>query len=175
MYEIKSTARTGLLHLGIDPGANTGLAVYAPRINQITHLRTEPFWEAHDLVLGLAAPEHMVVVLEDPTFTTYVWQANRKDTVNVKLKKAQSVGANKRDAQLWFDLLSNKGYHVITKAPGEGRGWDSAKWTEDLFQRITGCMMRSSQHARDAAAMVYGMNGRIDVYRRTQPMERPTL
>jgi len=166
---------TGLLHLGIDPGADTGLAVYAPGPDRLLDVRTMSFWEAVEWVLAQGGPDDMVLVLEDPTATSHVWQAKQRESRGVQLRKAQSVGANKRDAQLWFDLLAGKGYHVLTKAPGSGRGWDGAKWTAKLFRAITGWTGSTSQHARDAAALVYGMNGRLDVYRKTQPMDRPTL
>ena len=61
------------------------------------------------------------------------------------------AGSVKRDSVIWQDALTDWGipFEMVPPRPG------ATKWDADTFRRVTGYKGRTSNHARDAALLVY--------------------
>lgn len=131
--------------VGIDPGVNTGFAVY--KDGQL-ELHTLTFWGATSRLL--AEPPDKVY-LEDPNLIspTFLRNVSKRGL----LKIAQNVGMNKRDAQLMLEFCRD-----VIEVDVELVKPTTKKWGRHIFQRVTGITKPVSQHARDAAKLliVYG-------------------
>ena len=66
--------------------------------------------------------------------------------------RLMGAGAAKRDAKIWEEYLSDLAIPFERRKPEPGR----TKWSEDYWKRITGYAGRTSNHARDAAILVFG-------------------
>ena len=66
--------------------------------------------------------------------------------------RLQGAGSVKRDANIWEDALSDWGIPYEAKAPKN----NITKMNAEYFARLTGWAHRCSEHARDAAMLVYG-------------------
>lgn len=65
----------------------------------------------------------------------------------------QGAGSIKRDAKIWEDFLTDLGVEFEMVAPKNNR----TKLNAEMFKRMTGYMGASSEHARDAAMLVFGL------------------
>ena len=65
--------------------------------------------------------------------------------------KLMGAGAAKRDAKIWEEFLADNGINYEAHKPQAG----TTKWSADYFTRITGYTGRTSEHARDAALLVF--------------------
>ena len=61
-----NTPKTPRLFIGIDPGRETGLAVWDAEAERFDVLMTTTFWKALDIVASYRA-DQVVVVIEDPS------------------------------------------------------------------------------------------------------------
>lgn len=138
------------VYIGIDPGKNTGIAIWHADLEELEILPAKPFWEAWEEVTLTYPPEEVIAVVEDPTQNRPVFSRGQSRPTREKI--AQDIGRNKRDAQLWIAGLERLGFAVRRVRPTQ------SKWTKKTFERITGYTGRSSEHARDAARMVYGLS-----------------
>lgn len=142
-----------MICVGIDPGTNTGFAVWDCIAGEFAALDTLGFWSAYQRVLQLAAThERLLAVVEDPSGNKPVFPRNlTMKEVKIKLHIAQSVGGNKREAQLLIKGLRRAGIPVKTVTPRDG------KWNAETFAKITGYQGRTNEHKRDAGRLVVGM------------------
>jgi hypothetical protein len=62
------------------------------------------------------------------------------------------AGSVKRDCAIWEDFCRDLGIDYIPVPPQAGL----TKWPADYFNKVTGWKGRTSDHARDAALLVYG-------------------
>lgn len=143
-------------YIGIDPGVSTGYAVYQRKRGEagtIRELRTVTFaWVLKELPARYI-PSTTRVVIEDPGQNKPMFDKDIPQTIEhllPLLKIAQNVGANKREAELLIELIEALGFEVIRIRP------TAHKWTEKEFKQFTGYAGRCSQHARDAARLVWG-------------------
>jgi hypothetical protein len=145
-----------MIYIGIDPGKFTGVAAWYKNTKAL-ELHTFSFWETIDyLTMQMEySKKHNVqlkVVLEDPNQNKPIYFGNKR-AVNeaTRLRVAQNVGSNKRDAQLMEVFLERNGIEVTLVKP------TTSKWSLSYFQKITKYTGRTSEHARDAAKLVYGL------------------
>ena len=129
--------------IGIDPGQNTGIAIYD---NGWT-LLTVPFWGAI-FELSSRISEKPKVFIEDPNLIKPTFP--RKVGPRVRDKISQSVGMNKRDAQLLIRWCELRGLDVTHVKPTR------SKVDAKYFKKLTGYSKRCSQHARDSAMLIVG-------------------
>lgn len=134
----------GGLFIGIDPGVKTGVAVWnGQRYDEV-------------LTLGIVGAMRLVeqyarngtvklVVFEDARLRTWFGKTGRE--------RAQGAGSIKRDCQIWADLLGDLGVPYKSVKPAAG----ATKWPADKWAKMTGWTARTSEHARDAAVLVWGM------------------
>lgn len=138
--------------IGIDPGVKTGFAVWSRTEKGLT-ISTTDFWGVISYLMEITDKSKFFVIIEDPNLNPAMhWnQHNAKGSINFGAKIAQNVGANKKEAELLIEWMKREGIHFYRYKP------TTKKWTDEEFKRYTGYAGKCSQHARDAAAMVWGL------------------
>lgn len=139
-----------MIWVGIDTGVNTGMAVWDSKKRELLLLDTVTIDEAIFRVLGLVAEyQDIRIVVEDARLRKWV-----PDTHDVRKEMARRLGAGsvKRDAKIWEDFLTRMRIPFQMVAPRKG----ITKWPAGAFESVTGCTLRSSEHSRDAAMLVFG-------------------
>lgn len=135
------------IKIGIDTGVNTGLAIML--WGDLTRVETTSITKAMALILQWCPSEETKIYIEDAR----KWNGYSKNITDKKSKsKAQGAGSVKRDAQIWEDWCKENGYEYLLLSPAA----KGAKVDAEKFEKITGWQGRTSQHARDAAMLVYG-------------------
>lgn len=133
-----------MIYIGIDPGVNTGLALWDSIKKELSNVITCNFIKAFYFIQELDCVHNTIkktIILEDARFVKY-----KTDPV-----KAQGAGSVKRDCSIWeeFFIEENIPYRLVR--PNKR----TTKWNRDQFKKYTGYEGRTSQHARDAAMLVY--------------------
>ena len=142
--------------IGIDPGEHTGFAVWDTTTRTFLQVQTLMLHQAMDevkrwnyarLLAEKAIP--FAVIFEDARQRT--WFAPERNNAEYR-GKLMGAGAAKRDARIWEEFLEARHipYHALKPAPGR------TKWNADYWAHITGWQGRTSEHARDAALLVFG-------------------
>lgn len=136
--------------IGIDPGVKTGWAVWSIQHKKFEHMRTE---KLHNVILMLnelhldGEIDH--VVYEDARLRRWINDAGM--TASRKRGLAMGAGSVKRDCSIISDMLVAHSIPHIAIAPQKGM----TKWPAEKFERMTGWERRTSDHARDAAMLVF--------------------
>lgn len=134
--------------VGIDPGVNTGFAVVDN--GSFTDIETMTFTEAQAWCLNCidryreqGNVSTLELVIEDPRgqFVPY----NQREPQRIK-----GVGSVERDCKLWIEFCEFYGIKYRLVKPGKYRKIDAA-----TFKKWTGWKVRTSEHARAAAMMVF--------------------
>lgn len=130
--------------LGIDPGANTGVAVY--RNGKLEWLMT---WNPWEIPAELACHGADRVVYEDSRLTSPVW--SRGTTPAARIKIARNVGR----VDAWCSLIVAVCGELGIPAHGISPKGKGAKLDAAAFSRLTGWSGRCNQHERDAAMVAW--------------------
>lgn len=156
-----------LYYIGIDPGLNTGLAVWSTINKKFILLKTSDFWGAIDLIKDFRSKidnNELFIRIEAPQLISTIFdnRINGKKQAQ-KLKIAQNVGQNKKESLLLEQYCIKKELNFNMVRP---TARTSAKTILSMrpkhetaaqcFNRITGWCGRSSEHSRDAGMLVYG-------------------
>jgi len=144
--------------IGLDPGVNTGFCLYDKTAKKIVKLDTLEFWElfdALDEIKQYIAPQLLTFHIENSALNKPTFVKAGGDTQKKVQKISRNVGSNQRESTLLIEGIRRYGFSVIEVKPTGIRG-QKRKWDESFFQKVTGYTGRSSQHARDAAMLVYG-------------------
>lgn len=133
-----------MIHIGIDPGTTTGLAVWdsiRKRFRQIDSLKIH---EAMDVVSELSTLNtgNIHIWVEDARQRT--WFGSKSDS------KLQGAGSIKRDCTIWEDFLKDLNVPFDMVHPQK----NSTKVPDGYFKGITGYQDKCSEHGRDAAMLV---------------------
>lgn len=131
------------IYIGIDPGVNCGLALWSPDNNHLI-LTTLPIHKAFDWVKTYHLTGDCLVRIEDARLRKFFGNSGRE--------KLQGAGSIKRDSKIWEDFLTDLKVKFELVSPKQ----KGAKVTAQYFKQLTGYTKQSSQHARDAAMLVYG-------------------
>ena len=138
-----------MIYIGIDPGVSTGYAVYDSHLRKLLEMQTWKIHEAMDAVrrhvTGIAGYIPIKVRFEDARQRTWFGQAGRE--------QLQGAGSIKRDCLIWEDFLDDLRVDFLAVKPQKGM----TKWSPTQLTRLTGWTGRTSEHARDAALLVWGM------------------
>ena len=141
--------------VGIDPGKHTGLAVWDTVTQTFDCIETMQIHEAlvfiYDRVMRYQwhGPNNGCrVYFEDARKRGWLPPEANRSEYRGKLMGAGSV---KRDSVIWQDALTDWGipFEMVPPRPG------ATKWDADTFVRVTGWKGRTSNHARDAALLVF--------------------
>jgi hypothetical protein len=136
-----------MILIGIDPGVNTGYAEWDTVTQEFTEVLTMPIHKALAFV-------HQETMLYDPKDIRVIFEdARMRGNSGAKsAAMAQGAGAVKRDCKIWDDFLTDFGISWQSVSP-KAKG---AKVSAEYFRKLTGWEGRTSEHARDAAMLVYG-------------------
>ena len=141
-----------MIIIGIDPGVSTGYAAWDATARQLSAVQTLMIHEA----MANVAEIHRAGLLHSVTFED---ARLRKWFGGMDAEQArygagvrEGVGSVKRDCSIWADYLGSLGVPYRAQAPRTGL----TKITADLFRMQTGWVGRTSEHARDAALLVFG-------------------
>lgn len=136
--------------IGIDPGVNCGVALRY--YSTLQTIETMSFWGCV-MYLDKCFTFHIkpIVVIEDPNLNRPTF--NKKGVSVGEVRKinkiSQNVGMNKMMATLLIEYCELKGIPVKTVRP------KTAKWTAEALKQYTGYTGKTSQHARDAAKLIF--------------------
>jgi hypothetical protein len=144
-------SRPATIHIGIDPGVNTGYAVWDSAERAIISMRTTSFWDVVDELYRLdASSVNFHVHIEDPNGNKPVFGKKSASSPATMQKIGQNVGSNKREASLLITLCQRNSWVYTAHVPKK------SKVKADEFKRLTGISERTSQHVRDAVLLVIG-------------------
>lgn len=143
------------LHIGIDTGTHTGIAVWDSQGQCFRAIEDMPIHKAMETVAKykeIADQEEarLYVHVEDPRQRT--WFGTERMSREEERKKLQGVGSVKRDASIWEGFLSDMGVWFEMVAPKR----NVTKLTHERFVAITKWKGRTNEHKRDAAMLVFG-------------------
>lgn len=138
-------------YIGIDPGTETGVAVWDTEKRCFAELFTASLPTAllhiwHDYV---GWNNHTVIVFEDARKRKFL---PREKDLSEYRGKLMGAGAVKRDCAAWQEFCEAYNFKFEARPPRPGM----TKWSPDYFARVTGWTARTSEHARDAALLVFG-------------------
>ena len=141
--------------LGIDPGAETGLAgvcaetaavLFVRSAGPLATLRQLAAWASGRSVEGLLAEAYVEDARELP-----IYARHRSKGRGERDRVARSVGRVDSLTALYLDLLASYGVPARSVEPVR-----AAKWDAETCARLTGWHGRSNVHGRDALRLVYG-------------------
>lgn len=137
-----------MLFIGIDTGKHTGFAVWDSLERKFLSIETIPIHRAMERVkdFDLIAQSHNTeihIFFEDARLRK--WYSGDTNA------KAQGAGSIKRDCTIWEDFLTDYGFKFTKVAPARGM----TKWSPDYFRKVTQWTQKCSEHARDAALLVF--------------------
>lgn len=140
-----------MIYIGIDTGVHTGIAVWDSEKGKFVYLDTLKIHEALNIVSSYAYKDiPLCVRFEDARQRKWIPFAKN---VTGELGRAQGAGYVKAHCQIWEDFLRDKDIPFEMIAPRR----NVTKLSAEQFGRITGYKGRTSEHARDAAMLVYGL------------------
>lgn len=137
--------------IGIDTGVNTGVATWNVVARRFDFMTTLSIHKAMMYVMQMYDKHgsSICVRVEDARLRTW-YQSNDK-TREEERKMLQGIGSVKRDAKIWEDFLKDMGIPFEMVHPKNGQ----TKVDETLFRKMTKYDKRTSEHARDAAMLVF--------------------
>ncbi len=130
--------------IGIDTGKETGFATYSTVSRKLLTVETLPIHQAMERVLSISKTFKIKVRFEDARLRKVFGETGRE--------VLQGAGSIKRDAVIWEDFLTDKAIPFEPVAPKDNK----TKLEPSTFSKMTGWTGRTSNHARDAAMLVYG-------------------
>jgi hypothetical protein len=131
---------------GIDPGVKTGLAIWSCGDQEFMELKTCSVIEAFEYLRNYKLSDNLDEIrFEDARL--------RKWFGNAGSEKLQGAGSVKRDCKIWQEFCEYYEIPFQSTKPAKGQ----TKWSAAYFRRMTGWSKRTSQHARDAAVLVFGV------------------
>lgn len=137
-----------MLKIGIDTGVNTGFAVWDDSSKVFLEVETLKIHEALLRVKELSDSNDVVVYFEDARLRKWIPQDPSYSRMKGRLQGAGSV---KRDCSIWEDFLVDMGIPYFPVAPKN----NVTKMNASFFGKVTGWTGRTSEHARDAAMLVF--------------------
>ena len=129
--------------IGLDPGVQTGVAIWSVKEQKLLNVVTKKIHEAGKMVESLKS-KNILVRFEDARLRKWFGNSGRE--------KLQGAGSVKRDCKIWEDLLTDLGIPFDKVPPKSVR----TKVNFINFGQMTGWTGRTSEHARDAAMLVFG-------------------
>ena len=134
--------------IGIDPGANTGIAVFTG--GKLETLHTISPHQIADFLRSSGAGR---VIFEDSRLTSYVFTTVKSRPV--ALNMARKVG----QVDAWCTLIVAVCGDLGIPAHGVSPKGKGAKLDAKAFARMTGWLAARNEHCRDAAAVAWPYRG----------------
>lgn len=139
-----------MIVIGIDPGVMTGLAVWSVTNSMLTIVESMLI---HQAIRIVEARQPELVIFEDARLRNWFGSRGDRNAQKYGAGVREGVGSVKRDCKIWEDYLRELAVPFIARKPQAG----STKWSAAQFKAITKWPQRTNNHARDAAALVYGL------------------
>jgi hypothetical protein len=140
-----------MLLIGLDPGVKTGYAEWDDATGQLVEVETLKVHQAMQRITEhYAAGRVTRVVFEDARQRKWFGSRDRNQA-KYGAGVREGAGSIKRDCTILEDFLTDLGVSFTARAPAAG----ATKWDSVYFARVTGWKGRTSEHARDAALLVY--------------------
>lgn len=139
-----------MLVVGVDPGKNTGFAIWDTVMKRFTVIKTLKIHRAMERILALksSCADDVLVRIEDARMRKWFGDTSSE----VARMKKQGAGSVKRDCTIWEDFCKDYQIRYELVAPGTFRSGKD----EMAFIRITGLKdIQTSEHGRDAAMLVF--------------------
>lgn len=130
--------------IGIDPGTNTGFAVWNVKEQRLEVVTSMKIHQAMEDIKQSSYQNNILVIFEDAR--------KRKWFGNSGREQLQGAGSIKRDCSIWEDFLNDMRIKFYMVAPMNVKTKLKAK----DFNRLTGWVKPTNEHARDAAMLVFG-------------------
>ena len=137
-----------MILLGIDPGQNTGLAIFDG--GRLAELRTITPVEIDRAITSIMPG---LVVFEDSRLQSHVW------TTSTSKAAASKMARNLGEIDAWCKLIVAVCAGLDIPAHGISPLGKGHKMAADQFERITGWTGRSNQHERDGAMVAWPYRG----------------
>lgn len=134
--------------IGIDPGANTGIAIFTGGKLEILHTIAP-----HQIPEFLRSAGAKRVIFEDSRLTSFVFTTVK--SLPAALKMARNVGT----VDAWCSLITLTCGELGIACHGVSPKGKGAKLDAKAFARATGWLAASNEHTRDAAMVAYPYRG----------------
>ena len=138
--------------IGIDPGANTGVAVY--KDGHLIDLYTKCHEQA---LLFVRTHKPSLVVLEDSTLQSHLFAGTGLNRA-AAIKVARNVGEIDAYCKLIKQYCASLGIPYLSMSPKQ----KGKKMARKEFDALTGCSIPSNQHERDAAMVAWSLRNTKD-------------
>lgn len=134
---------------GIDPGTNTGYALWEPAAKRMHEVSTLGIIDAMEKVKALRdAGDLKMIVIEDARLRSWFGDSGRE--------RLLGAGSVRRDCGIWTEFAERHQIPLKSISPQQkGRKID-----KDTFAKITGWAGRTSEHGRDAGVLAMLGDGR---------------
>jgi hypothetical protein len=147
-----------VIAIGIDPGVETGFAVWNVARKQFISIESMKIHKAMQRVkdIQLTANEfsRLAIVIVEDARKRRVFTVADKNQEKYGAGVREGVGSAKRDAKIWDDYLTELGVLFVMNTPRTGK----AKKDAALFKMLTKWEGRTNEHMRDAAMLVAGID-----------------
>lgn len=131
--------------IGIDPGCQTGVAVWDRTKKELQQVVTLQHHKAVSIISAYVMKNKVLVRFEDARLRTWFGDAGRE--------KLQGAGSVKRDSMLWEEWCKMYSVDFEPVAPKNNK----TKMDSATFQKYTGWKGQTNEHGRDAAMLVFGL------------------
>ena len=139
-----------MIVVGIDPGQNTGLAVWDTVSRSFLDIRCSGIVDAMRYLSELQSERQIgLLVFEDARKRK--WLPREKSLKEFK-GRAMGAGSVRRDSAIWEEWSRTFAIPFVAVPPRPGL----TKLSDIQFQGITGYDRRTNEHGRDAAMLVFG-------------------
>lgn len=133
--------------IGIDPGVNTGFAVWNVHTQKLQELEQFKIHDALERVLFYISKGYRVKIrLEDAR------KRGGSHNIGKNIAKMQGAGSVKRDSKIWEDFCIAKNLPYDKVRPID----NATKLDADQFKRTYNWPHKTNEHTRDAAMLVIG-------------------
>lgn len=141
-----------MILISLDPGTSTGYAELIADGHAYRLLRVETM-KMHAALLcidQMRTQAHLCVVFEDARLRKWFGGADARQARSGAGIR-EGVGSIKRDCSIWAEYLADVGLPHLAVKPRAG----ATKWSAEQLETVTGWKGRTSEHARDAAALAW--------------------
>lgn len=140
-------------YIGIDPGTNTGLAIWNSSRRQFERVGTFGIVTAMVEIVEFVRyhgidRDDVEIVFEDARKRKWI---PREKSLSQFKGRAMGAGSVKRDCSIWEEFCKYYGFRLSAAPPRAGM----TKWEPEYWAKMTGWKGRTSNHARDAALLVF--------------------
>ena len=133
------------LIIGIDPGVKTGVAIWNKENKNMELIYSGGILIVMKRILMLPYGHLLKIRMEDARLRKWFGKSSRE--------VLQGAGSIKRDCKIWEEFFEMHGFVYELVAPKNNKTKLDAK----LFSNMTGWKLRTNEHERDAAMLVYGL------------------